>query len=195
MSVVKMVRTCSINRCANSHLAKGMCSSHYQYLARHSSFEGYDERLSVRQRYRRGVSIEDFVCSNIKITEACWEWTGSKNVRGYAQFVYEGKKYRAYRLVYEMFVGPIPPGLVTDHLCENRECVNPFHLEPVTSAENVRRAAINKNGTHTNCKRGHKWTPETTAYHSTLGYRNCRKCNVINVRNQRMKRRMELCGY
>lgn len=68
-------------------------------------------------------------------TGFCWEWTGQKD-SGYGR--YSGRP--AHRVTYEVLVGPIPDGLTLDHLCRNKGCVNPDHLEPVTSSENTRRA-------------------------------------------------------
>lgn len=70
----------------------------------------------------------------------CWLWTGRKNPRGYAQIVIVKHQRSAHRVSYETFVGPIPEGLEIDHLCRVRHCVNPEHLEAVTSRENKRRA-------------------------------------------------------
>lgn len=70
----------------------------------------------------------------------CWLWLGRKNPSGYAQIVIAKRQRSAHRVSYETFVGPIPDGLEIDHLCRVRHCVNPKHLEPVTGAENKRRA-------------------------------------------------------
>jgi hypothetical protein len=87
----------------------------------------------------------------------CWEWTACKIKTGYGRVqMKEGPKL-AHRIIYELLVGPIPEGLTLDHLCRNRSCVNPSHLEPVTMRENCLRGtgptAINARKTH--CIRGH----------------------------------------
>ena len=83
--------------------------------------------------------------------DSCWLWRGVGNDDGYANFTSKGKSLKAHRYAYEITIGPIPAGLTIDHLCRTRNCVNPMHLEPVTIAENVRRAYSVK----TRCKNGH----------------------------------------
>ena len=85
----------------------------------------------------------------------CWNWVGQLNCNGYGQCCSGGKLKRAHRVVYEGFLGPIPPGLILDHLCRNRRCCNPWHLEPVTHRENNLRAR------RTHCPRcGSAYSPE-----------------------------------
>jgi hypothetical protein len=84
---------------------------------------------------RRGTPAQ--IMSKVHASDnGCWEWTGAKMPTGYGHF----QGTTAHRASYEMFVGPIPEGLHVDHLCMNKSCVNPAHLEPVTPAENNRRA-------------------------------------------------------
>ena len=88
----------------------------------------------------------------------CWEWVGTKNSQGYGQHYcgIESNKFgRAHRLAYEHWVGPIEEGMTVDHLCYNKSCVNPKHLEVVTRGENARRAHLRI----THCPQGHEYTP------------------------------------
>ena len=76
----------------------------------------------------------------VPITEGgCWIWIGELNRNGYGRIKIFGKRLMAHRVIYELLVGAIPERLVLDHLCKNRCCVNPNHLEPVTVKENTHR--------------------------------------------------------
>lgn len=115
----------------------------------------------------------------------CWRWTASKKMGGYGQYQLEGWPQLAHRVAYEYLVGPIPAGLTIDHLCRNRWCVNPEHLEPVTQRENNLRGgslvALNARKTH--CKRGHPLSGPNLYIHPTAGARQCRIC--MQAREQR----------
>lgn len=77
--------------------------------------------------------------SKVAITPSCWLWMATRGPLGYGQFHDGTRLVYAHRWAYEALVGPIPEGLVIDHLCTTPPCVNPVHLEPVTQAVNVQR--------------------------------------------------------
>ncbi len=113
----------------------------------------------------------------------CWQWTGAL-VDGYAHFWGGPDRgyVRGHRFAYEELVGPIPDGLVIDHLCRVRRCVNPAHLEPVTDRENILRgeapSAIAQRTLL--CKRGHPLAgPGADVYITPAGTRSCRACARI----------------
>ena len=122
---------------------------------------------------------------------ACWEWTAATS-HGYGVFVIERKNLRAHRVAYELMIGPIPQGLVLDHLCHNRGCVNPYHLDPVPLEVNSGRSLageINRARILAQqfCVRGHDLNDPTVARVTSDGYRQCRECKRI----WRTRRRME----
>lgn len=115
---------------------------------------------------------------------ACWTWGGRITARGYSVVSFQDKEQKVHRFTYEALVGPIPKGLVLDHLCRNRACVNPAHMEPVTDRENILRgvsfAAINARKTH--CKRGH------LLQEPRYGDRDCYTCHLARQRVYAAKR-------
>ena len=117
----------------------------------------------------------------------CIRWEGKYYSNGYGRVGYK----MAHRVVYEEQVGVIPEGLHIDHLCRNRWCVNPEHLEPVTLVENVRRGesftAINSRKTH--CKNGHELTEDNIYQRPNRVDRGCRTCRREAVSRYQAKKR------
>jgi hypothetical protein len=125
--------------------------------------------------------------SNVSMDGAgCWIWTGLRFQAGYGNFSLESKSAYTHRIMYMIFVGSIPQGLHTDHLCRVRECCNPEHLEVVTCRENILRspiapAAINAAKTH--CKRGHSLSGDNLELLEDGG-RRCRTCAIAAARKR-----------
>ena len=112
----------------------------------------------------------------------CWNWTANKTSAGYGKLWGD----MAHRLSYQAYTGPIGKGLDIDHLCRNRGCVNPEHLEPVTRKENLSRGigiSLQKKAAaaKASCKNGHLLTSENTYIRPSDGIRQCRKCKSAST--------------
>lgn len=113
----------------------------------------------------------------IQKTDSCWNWTGQILPGGYGKTTVNYKTVLAHRFVYESSKGKIPDGLCLDHLCRNRSCVNPDHLEPVSHKENTARGAgpASENAKKTSCKRGHALSGDNL-YITPDNRRQCKAC-------------------
>lgn len=137
------------------------------------------DRVALVERFHRKYAVHG---------DGCWHWVGNRNAGGYGRMTfYDGAGRRVYayahRLAYELLVGPIPDGLTLDHLCRVHECVNPGHLEPVTTGENTRRAG----DVVTVCAAGHPYNEVNTRWRKTGsgGRKACRACQRDRMRRLR----------
>ena len=122
---------------------------------------------------RRVNTIENIVARLQQTETGCLIWPGKYRVKGYAMVGYGGKLRRLHKLLYEHLIGPIPDGLVLDHLCRTRDCGNVQHLEVVTIKENAHRGI---ECTKERCRHGHLRTPENTIVVKRTGWKQCRTC-------------------
>lgn len=118
----------------------------------------------------------------------CWEWTKRLNPGGYGSFYLNGRLVGAHRAAYLLLAGEIPERHDVDHLCRNRKCVNPEHLEPVTRSENLARGEVGQwNRATTHCPQNHPYDQDNT-YHDARGWRGCRKCRTEASRRYHARR-------
>ena len=129
--------------------------------------------------YVRGQSLEERFWSKAEKTDSCWNWKSNMHFKGYGLFSLNGKTVKAHRIAFELSKGQILEGLTIDHLCRNRRCVNPSHLEAVSMKENTLRgngpSAIHSRKTH--CKKGHELTSDNMVpSYLKKGERRCLTC-------------------
>lgn len=155
----------------------------------------YDaERFWSRVNLHGGTAYEQDPLANA--AGECWVWTGAINGGGYGWFRLFGRDAKPHRIAYRDFGNKLPDELEIDHLCRNKACVNPAHLEAVTHQENVSRGVA---GNRTHCPHGHEYSPENTTvfvrngrevrYCSTCLRESQRKSNIRYAQKQKQKQK------
>ena len=187
--------TCVAAGCVRPARIKALCNAHYLRKRRYGDPLGSAPKRTMLERFESKI---------VRRESGCWEWSGAHfQTTGYAIFNVPSPKdgrwrpATAHRIGYQLFVGPIPDGLNIDHLCRNRGCVNPAHLEPVQQRTNMLRGdAPSAISVRTNrCQRGHEFTPQNTHVRIRNGKpkRDCRECvrERDRARNKTEKRRAQ----
>jgi hypothetical protein len=133
------------------------------------------------------MNTEERFYEKVNKTNYCWDWTASLNDKGYGLFRFNGKTSKAHRVSYILTFGTIDDTLVIDHLCKNRKCVNPKHLELVSQKENVKRGLSgkvnNSQSSKTTCPKGHDYSRVTNK-----GYRLCGTCRSEQTMKSKNKK-------
>lgn len=142
-------------------------------------------------------SVSERFWEKVEKGPGCWEWLSSKWRDGYGRFSVMGRRVPAHRVSWELSRSKIPDGLVIDHLCKNTSCVNPDHLEPVTSRENTRRGNVGKtagkhNSAKTHCRHGHEFSKKNTYVYPDGRERGCRTCQKNAYEKLKLRRKQSL---
>lgn len=139
------------------------------------SYRAKDPRPRIEAKFSRG--------------DGCWLWHAALDRHGYGAVYFEGRVQRAHRAVYRMLVGPVPEGLVLDHLCRTPACVRPDHLEPVSLQVNFARGLdpTRAKKAQTHCVHGHPLSGANLIARPG-GRRGCRECANVAQRKYYKKR-------
>lgn len=160
--------TCSVDGCERLVERRGYCKAHFNRVLRHGHPQA-DKPVGFK------VSWSDpkgALYARVQVTPSgCHQWTGSIH-KGYGR----ATGGLAHVKSWELANGPVPDGMELDHLCRNRACINPDHLEPVTHDENVKRGLSGSAArARTHCPKGHAYDSANT-YRDSRGWRSCKAC-------------------
>lgn len=186
-----MDRSCTIQGCDRRQHGHGLCNPHLRRQRKWGAAQvTYGHHPPPEKRFWSKVNKSGPVPPQGVAPGCCWEWTGAKTSGGYGQFYVDRRLVVSHRYSYERLVGPIPEGLQIDHLCRNRSCVNPGHLEPVTQQVNIRRgfSIATENRLKTHCPAGHPYSVENTYIHPRNNGRICRACARRRASENRRER-------
>jgi len=146
----------------------------------------------AQRRITAMPAMPDRFWGKVDKTDGCWLWKAAIGDDGYGRFnLSGGGQIMAHRMAYKLVKGEIPEGLVIDHVCRNRGCVNPWHLEAVSQLENLLRCP-GWPGHRTHCARGHKFTESNTwLWTDKRGRvaRYCKACWAVRHEIARKKKR------
>ncbi len=154
------------------------------------------EQMTTQAKAKFGPTpapLTERLMKYVRVEGDCWTWTGAIGKDdGYGRVSYgHANSKLAHRIAHMAFIGPIPEGLELDHLCRNRACINPEHLEPVTRSTNLKRGLAETSpqfrnywASKTHCPRGHPYDLINTHF-DKYGHRFCRECNKESKRERR----------
>lgn len=173
---------CAEDDCSGVVIARGWCRNHYYKWVR-------DGKPNTGRPLSRPIPLVRLMAKvDQNGPDGCWIFA-PLNPNGYGHFWYQGRFHASHRVAYLLFRGPIPDGLVLDHLCRRPACVNPWHLEAVTQRENLLRADTfqARNAAKTHCDHGHAFDTVNTCI-SFDGSRRCRMCARESTRRSRARK-------
>lgn len=174
---------CSVDGCEKLAKQRSWCTMHYGRWYRTG-------KLTRKSNDTKAYEPVWWFVTHIEIVESgCWLWRGGRRADGYGRIGVNNRSLLAHRWSYEHFMGPIPEGLVLDHLCRVPQCTNPLHLEPVTPRENVLRGYASQPRTpRPLCIRGHPLSGDNL-YVDPAGIRGCRACRLVSQATYRAARK------